>query len=171
MSEKLFAHHHSTQKQAADAAKAAPPPPSSTSTSRSSLTLRESFRTSPEELYACFTDLARVLAFTQAPAVVEAEVGGTLSLYAGAVQCSYVELVRGARIVLDWRFSTWPEGVVSRVVMEFEARDAGETVLHVRQTGIPEQDKYGNEDLLNNVQQGWRQQILHRIKAVFGYGV
>lgn len=158
-----------TQKQTAEAAKASPPAPSTTS--RGSLTLRESFRTSPEELYACFTNLARVLAFTQAPAVVEAEVGGTLSLYGGAVQCTYVELVPGARIVLDWRFNTWPEGVVSRVVMEFEARDAGETVLHVRQTGIPEEDQYGNEDVLSNVQQGWRQQILFRIKAVFWYGV
>lgn len=115
--------------------------------------------------------MSRIIAYTQAPAVVEPVVGGTLSLYSGAVQCTYTALEPHTRIELDWRFTTWPEGVVSKVVMDFEARDAGETVLHITQTGIPEEDKYGNEDVLSNVQLGWRQQILFRIKAVFGFGV
>ena len=31
--------------------------------------------------------------------------------------------------------------------------------------------RYGNHDCVGNCENGWKQQIFHRIKAVFGYGV
>ena len=47
----------------------------------------------------------------------------------------------------------------------------GTTVLQLSQTGVPETDKYGNGDVLDNTERGWRSQVLGRIRQVFGYGV
>ena len=37
--------------------------------------------------------------------------------------------------------------------------------------GIPETDRFGHHDVLSTVEGGWRNNVFHRIRAVFGYGV
>lgn len=147
-------------------AKAAAAPKSYTS-----LQLKETFHASPQDLYECFTDARRIMAFTQSPAEVEPRVGGRLSMYGGAVQCTFRELRPAQAIHMDWRFNTWTDGVVSKVALTLESPSAGTTILKVDHSGIPEQDKFGNEDVIGNVERGWQQQMFHRIKAVFGFGV
>lgn len=39
------------------------------------------------------------------------------------------------------------------------------------QSDVPEEDKYGNENVLETTETGWRNQILKRIKVVYGYGI
>jgi hypothetical protein len=57
--------------------------------------------------------------------------------------------------------------------MDLEEPDVGTTVLKLRQTGIPEVDRFGNEmrEVDRQVEEGWKAQILHRLRAVFGYGM
>jgi hypothetical protein len=45
------------------------------------------------------------------------------------------------------RFSSWAEGVSSRVEMTFSEPDIGNTVVNLLQTGIPEEDKFHNHDV------------------------
>lgn len=54
-----------------------------------------------------------------------------------------------------------------------EEPESGTTVLQLSQTGIPAVDKFGHEmrDADRAAEAGWRQQILQRIRAVFGYGM
>ena len=37
--------------------------------------------------------------------------------------------------------------------------------------GIPEEDRFGNADVVNTTKQGWQERIFHSIRAVFGYGL
>ncbi len=62
---------------------------------------------------------------------------------------------------------------VNQVTMDLEEPDEGTTVLKLRQTGIPEVDRFGNEmrEGERQVEEGWKAQILHRLRAVFGYGM
>ena len=60
-----------------------------------------------------------------------------------------------------------------QVTITLEEPEAGTTVLHLRQTGIPAVDKFGHEtrDADRAAEEGWRLQILQRIRATFGYGM
>ena len=60
-----------------------------------------------------------------------------------------------------------------QVTMNLEEPDKGTTVLKLQQTGIPEYDRFGNEmrEVERQVEEGWKAQILHRLRAVFGFGM
>ena len=58
-----------------------------------------------------------------------------------------------------------------QVVIRLEEPSPGTTVLHLEQTGIPDEDKFENSDVLETTSNGWKQQIFQRIRAVFGYGL
>lgn len=58
-----------------------------------------------------------------------------------------------------------------QVVMDLREPEPGHTVLQLKHTGLPEADKFGHGDVQDQVENGWKQQIFHRIRAVFGYGV
>ena len=46
----------------------------------------------------------------------------------------------------------------------------GKTVMKLKQTGIPEEDDYGNANTVEVTLQGWRMQIWGRVRQCFGYG-
>lgn len=55
--------------------------------------------------------------------------------------------------------------------MELLETEPGNTLLTLSQTGLPEEDKFGNSDVLAQVESGWKEQVFGRIRAVFGFGV
>lgn len=55
--------------------------------------------------------------------------------------------------------------------MDLECPEEGTTIVKLKQTGIPEADRFGNEDVYDNTEKGWRLQIFTRIRQVFGYGL
>ena len=57
-----------------------------------------------------------------------------------------------------------------QVVISLEEPSEGSTVLRLSHRAIPREDKFGG-DAVETARSGWRQQILHRIRAVFGYGL
>lgn len=58
-----------------------------------------------------------------------------------------------------------------QVLLTFEEPQEGTTILSLRHTSIPEADRFGNSDVVDNTRIGWQQQIFHKIKAVFGFGL
>ncbi|KAK9821579.1 hypothetical protein WJX81_007361 [Elliptochloris bilobata] len=134
-----------------------------------SIELTERFVARPADLLTCFTEAHRVVAFTQAPAQVDPRVGGRFEILGGAVRATFTEL-SPQRIALDWHFSSWREGVVSKVVITLEEPTEGSTLLKLSHSGIPREDKFGG-DAVETTRSGWRQQILYRVRAVFGYGL
>ena len=60
---------------------------------------------------------------------------------------------------------------LEQVRITLEEPQEGTTVLHLTHSGIPEEDGFGNEDVLETTTNGWKQQIFHKIRAVFGFGL
>jgi activator of HSP90 ATPase len=138
--------------------------------SNRSIEITENYYASCKDLYECFTDTNRVRAFTGSPAEINATPGGSFSMFGGSIEGTFRELTPHSTIKMDWRFSSWPDGAVSRVVISLEEKEKGSVTLHLKQSGIPDADRYGNHDVLNMTQAGWKQQVLLRIRQVFGFG-
>eukprot|EP00891_Asterochloris_glomerata_P004208 jgi/Astpho2/4208/fgenesh1_pm.00064_%23_11_t len=126
---------------------------------------------SKQDIYECFTNPGRIQAYTQAPAKAEPRPGGQLSLFDGTVQGKFEELEPAKRLVLQWRFRNWPKDAWSKVCITLEEPSPGNTIMHLKHTGIPHEDEYGNADVEATTRNGWHQMILRRIKMVFGYGM
>lgn len=55
--------------------------------------------------------------------------------------------------------------------MDITSPQEGSTLLKLVQKNIPGQDQFGNENIKELTENGWKQQIFDRIRAVFGYGL
>eukprot|EP00798_Chlamydomonas_sp_ICE-L_P010631 gene10631-12312_t len=58
----------------------------------------------------------------------------------------------------------------NKVDIRLELPEVGTTILNLVHTDIPEEDKFG-QPVLETTEKGWKNQILQRIRQVFGYGV
>ena len=57
------------------------------------------------------------------------------------------------------------------MTITLEEAQEGVTVLKLLQKGVPKEDRYGNSEVVDNTTHGWKNQIFHRIRAVFGFGL
>jgi len=167
--EEVFAALKTADKTAAATAPtaAAPTPTSSSSSSKSSVatasfTMKEKFLCSPDDLYSTILEPNRVRAYAGSDADIAPEAGKKFSLFGGNVKGENVELERPNKIVQKLRFSSWPEGHYSNVVMTIENK-SGKTLLTLVQSGVPDEDKERTEG-------GWKDNYFRRIKGVFGFG-
>lgn len=135
------------------------------------ISLTEKFNCSPKHLYEILMDENRWKGFTQSNARISKEVGGEFSIFDGSVTGRNVELQEGKLIVQNWRFGSWPDGIVSTVRLTLDDPEPGVTVVKVLHTDIPEEDRYGNATVVENTERGWRDLILNKIRAVFGFGI
>nr|GMD90546.1 activator of 90 kDa heat shock protein ATPase homolog [Ipomoea batatas] len=109
--------------------------------------------------------------FTQSNARISREVGGEFSIFDGSVSGTNLELQEGKLIVQKWRFGSWPDGIHSTVRLSFDEPEPGVTMIKLIHTDVPEEDRYGNETVVENTERGWRDIIFHKIRAVFGFGI
>ena len=58
-----------------------------------------------------------------------------------------------------------------QVSIHLEEPEEGTTILTLKHSQIPEEDSFGNSDVLQTTTAGWKLQIFHKIRAVFGYGL
>lgn len=124
--------------------------------------LKDSFLTSPEELYRCFVNQEMVRAFTHSDALVENYRGGKFRLLDGNVSGEFVDLVPDEMIGMKWRFKTWPTEHYASVTLTLRDKDdETELILDVR--GVPT-----NEE--ERTKEGWQRYYLAAIKMTFGYG-
>merc|ERR1719461_1748863 len=115
-----------------------PPPPEKTKKKKlkgKKIKLIEGFRCTPELMYE---------ALTFAPVEIDLKVGGKFSIFGGSVVGEFTELKPNAKICQKWRFNDWEEGVYSEVEITLTAVDCDTCKVELRQTGIPEDDKYNN---------------------------
>lgn len=135
------------------------------------ITLTEKFSCRAKDMFEIMMDENRWKGFTQSNAKISKEVGGEISIFDGSVTGVNMELVEGKLIFQKWRFGSWPDGVNSTVRIAFDEPEPGLTVVKLTQTGIPEEDRYGNATVVENTERGWRDLIFHKIRAVFGFGI
>uniref|UniRef100_A0A672JWV1 AHA1, activator of heat shock protein ATPase homolog 1a n=1 Tax=Sinocyclocheilus grahami TaxID=75366 RepID=A0A672JWV1_SINGR len=94
-----------------------------------SLTMKDAFLTSPEELYRM------VQAFTHLAAFVDGCSGGKFRLLEGNVYGQFAELIPDQKIVMKWRFSSWPDGHAASVILSF-VNQGSETELILEARGV-----------------------------------
>ncbi|EEF32023.1 activator of 90 kDa heat shock protein ATPase homolog 1 [Ricinus communis] len=135
------------------------------------ISLSEKFSCRAIDMFEILMDENRWKGFTQSNARISKEVGGEFSIFDGSVTGTNVELQEGKLIVQKWRFGSWPDGVVSTVRLTLDEPEPGLTVVKLLHTDIPEEDRYGNATVVENTERGWRDLILHKIRAVFGFGI
>jgi len=126
------------------------------------ITASEEFKTRSEEIYHTLTQAERLCMFTRSTCTSEPKVGGEFSLMNGNITGKYIELDVGKKIVQQWRFKEWSEGMFSTVTIELEEK-SDNTLLKLTQTGVPGFDKTRTE-------QGWNQHFFGPIKQIFGFG-
>jgi activator of HSP90 ATPase len=122
----------------------------------------EDFKCSISELYRALTDKDMVRAFTTQDAMIDATKGGRFSLFGGNVHGEFTELVADKKLVMRWRFKSWPAEHYSMVTMTLTQRDDG-TLLSLAQTGIPVTE-------YEKTSEGWKNFYWRSIKQTFGYG-
>ncbi|KAK9157141.1 hypothetical protein Scep_003715 [Stephania cephalantha] len=135
------------------------------------ISMTERFSCRARDLYEILMDENRWKGFTQSNARISKEVGGEFSLFDGAVTGMNQELQEGKLIVQKWRFSNWADGIHSTVRIALDEPESGFTVVKLTQTGVPEEDRYGNSTVVENTERGWRDLIFNKIRAVFGFGI
>jgi len=136
--------------------------PSGCKLTLSTLQLSENFQCRANEIYDAWTKPEMVTAFTRGPCKLEASKGGIFELFGGNVSGKFEELVPNKKIVQSWRYSQWPSGHFSNVVIEFDEK-GDHTEVKITQTGVPENDK---DTTLKN----WRGYYINSIKQTFGFG-
>lgn len=144
---------------------------SSSKIEKRSLEMVEHYYASSKDIYECFTNEAKVKAFTGSSATIKAEEGGAISMFGGSIEGVFTTLKPYSCIEMDWRFSSWPDGSMSKVRVMLEEKEKGSVSLTLRQDDIPDTDRFGNHDVVNMTKSGWKQQVLNRMKQVFGYGI
>ena len=55
-------------------------------------------------------------------------------------------------------------------MIKFESVQEGTSTVRIIHTKIPSEDKFGNADVLRTTERGWRENVLRKIRLVFGYG-
>ncbi|RXN11344.1 activator of 90 kDa heat shock ATPase -like protein [Labeo rohita] len=142
---------------------AAPPPPNTgVKIPTCKFSIKDTFLTSPDELYRVFLKQEMVQAFTRSSAVVEAEKGGKFRLLDGNVNGEFQELVPEQKIVMKWRFNSWPCEHYATVTLTFTDK-GNETELKIECRAVPESEEERTRD-------GWQRYYCHAIKQTFGYG-
>ncbi|KAJ3613754.1 hypothetical protein NHX12_020000 [Muraenolepis orangiensis] len=140
----------------------APPPNTGVKIPTCKFSMRETFLTSPAELYRVFLNQEMVQAFTHAPATLEAEKGGRFRLLDGNVLGEFTELVPDERIVMRWRYNTWPCEHYATISLVLSDRSS-ETGLKVEFRGVPTSEE-------ESTRLGWQRYYFEAIKQTFGYG-
>ncbi|NWS42991.1 AHSA1 ATPase, partial [Probosciger aterrimus] len=130
------------------------------------ISLKDTFLTSPEELYRVFITQEMVQAFTHAQATLEADKGGKFQLLDGSVTGEFVDLVSTNYIccVLHTanRKKKVPLGHFATITLNFTDK-GGETEVCLEGKGIKK-----NEE--ERTKQGWQRYYKKNIKQTFGYG-
>ncbi len=98
------------------------------------------YKASPQRVYKALLDSKQFAAFSASPAQIQAEAGGTVSLFGGRVVGRNIELVPNQRIVQAWRLTEWPEGVYSIARFQLKAQGSG-THLIFDHTGFAAEDR------------------------------
>jgi activator of HSP90 ATPase len=102
----------------------------------------------PVDVYDAFVNARRHAAFTGSPATGVARVGGRFTACDGYIAGVHRELVKGRKVVQDWRTTEWPDGAPDSLLTLTLRKAKGGTALKMVHSNVPaaQADRY---------RQGW----------------
>jgi activator of HSP90 ATPase len=115
----------------------------------------------PHEIYEVFMDSKKHSKLTESKAKISREVGGSFSIYEGALSGKNVELIQDKKIVQTWRGSgeNWSKGYYSTITLVFEPVD-NRTLIKFTHSDIP-------EGAYESVKEGWDNYYWGPLKDMF----
>ena len=102
----------------------------------------------PEEVYDAYISAKKHAAFTGAKATSVAKAGGKFTAWDGYISGKNVTLVKGSKIVQEWKTTEWPEGYPPSILDLTFARKKGGTEIVMVHSGVPDQQSA-------SYKQGW----------------
>ena len=113
------------------------------------------------EIYEVFMDSKKHSKLTESKAKISREVGGSFSIYEGALSGKNVELIQDKKIVQTWRGSgeNWSKGYYSTITLVLEPIDKG-TLIKFTHSNIP-------EGAYESVKEGWDNYYWGPLKDMF----
>ncbi len=95
------------------------------------------FKASPEEIYDALLDPRKHSEFTGSPATTSAKKGATFTAWEGYITGKNLELVKGKKIVQEWKTTEFPDGYpFSRLELTLTPKKGG-TELKMVHSKVP----------------------------------
>jgi uncharacterized protein YndB with AHSA1/START domain len=98
------------------------------------------FKATPEDVYDALLDPKKHSKFTGSPATTSARKGATFTAWDDYITGKNLELVKGKKIVQEWKTTEWPDGYpVSRLEFTLTPKKNGGTELKMTHSKVPEE--------------------------------
>jgi uncharacterized protein YndB with AHSA1/START domain len=95
------------------------------------------FEAAPEDVYDALLDPKKHSDFTGSPATTSAKTGAAFTAWDGYISGKNLELVKGKKIVQEWKTTEWPDGYpVSRLEFTLAPKKGG-TELKMVHSKVP----------------------------------
>lgn len=118
------------------------------------------FEATPEEVYDALLDPKKHSEFTGSPAATSAKKGATFTAWEGYITGKNLELVKGKKIVQDWRTTEFPDDYpFSRLELTLTAKKGG-TELKMVHSKVP-------ADQVAEYTGGWKSAYWDPLKEYF----
>src|SRR5271157_2725231 len=91
----------------------------------------------PEEVYEAFMDAKIHSKFTGSKATVVPKVGGKITAWDNYITGKNLELVKGKRIVQEWRTNEWPDGYPPSILTITLKKAGNKTELTMLHSKVP----------------------------------
>jgi activator of HSP90 ATPase len=118
------------------------------------------FEATPEDVYDALLDAKKHGEFTGSPATTSARKGATFTAWEGYITGKNLELVKGKKIVQDWRTTEFPdEYPFSRLELTLAPKRGG-TELKMVHSKVP-------ADQVDEYTQGWKSSYWDPLKKYF----
>jgi len=115
---------------------------------------------SPSEVYAAFLSAKKHSKFTGSPATTNARARAKFTAWDGYISGKNLELVRGKKIVQEWKTTEWPDGYPpSRLELTLVPKGKG-TELTMVHSEVP-------ADQVEEYAQGWPESYWGPLKKYF----
>jgi len=115
---------------------------------------------SPDEVYEALLDPKKHSEFTGSPATTSEKQGATFTAWDGYISGRNIELVKGRRIVQEWKTTEWPMGYpYSRLELDLAPRGGG-TELEMVHSKVPAEQ-------LGKYSGGWKESYWEPLREYF----
>lgn len=115
---------------------------------------------SPDEVYKAYMDAKIHSKFTGGKATIVPKVGGKITAWDNYITGKNLELVKGKRIVQEWKTTEWPDGYPPSILTITLKRAGNKTELTMVHSRVP---KAGMKEYAD----GWKDYYWNLLKEYF----
>jgi len=121
------------------------------------------FKAAPGDVYDALLDPKRHADFTGSPASTSAKKGARFTAWDGYISGRNLELVKGRKIVQEWKTTEWPKGYpASRLELTLTAKEGG-TELEMNHMKVPAEQ-------VADYSSGWKRSYWEPLKEYLAKG-